>query len=277
MTEYIKCIVCKKQVPKQQFNHKYCSRICKTVQYKKDKKKKLKEFRKIHPLNKEKKCLFCKKIFIKTNNRQIYCNNKCFNSSYYIINNKKINDAHKKCYYKYKKEWNLKRKEKLMKLSKKERQLFYKKKNNNSKEYRKEYYAKKRLTDSIYTFNKDLSRNLSLSLNRINYKKDNTTYKTINVSKPFLIKYIKNQFTKKMNFNNRGKIWDIGHRIPLAWFKNKNELIRYGWNFKNIFPVETYFNRYIQNDNFAFINNKKFYNKKDAIKELFGDENNGNI
>ena len=265
MTGKIKCITCGATIkfPKKLF----CSRNCKSNKYARD-------FRILHPIDKRKICPVCNNKFLKTNNIQIYCSPHCFYKNNYIKNKEKINKKHLIHYYNNKEKIRIQRKKYRDSIPIEKRKVLSKERNARTKEYRKKYWANKRKTDPIYAFNKDLSRNLALSLNRINNSKNNIgAYTIINIPKTVLKSHMENQFKKDWSFKNRGTVWDIGHRIPLNWFKTKQELIKYGWNIKNIFPVEKHFNRHVQRDKFAFINNKQIYKKEEAIKELFlGDD-----
>jgi hypothetical protein len=127
--------------------------------------------------------------------------------------------------------------------------------------------------DPIYKYRSIISTMVAHSLKKINSSKNNKSFKNIlKYDENTLKHYLEKQFDNKMNHTNHGKYWDVGHRIPLSWFKTKKDLIKYGWNIKNVFPVEKVFNQTIQRDKFAYINNNEIYSKEEAIKELYGDE-----
>ena len=62
-----------------------------------------------------------------------------------------------------------------------------------------------------------------------------------NSKKPFktieLINHLEKQFDINMSWDNYGKYWHIDHLIPLSWFNNKKQAIKFGWRLKNLRPI----------------------------------------
>lgn len=82
----------------------------------------------------------------------------------------------------------------------------------------KEYKKRRRKIDPIYKLHDDLRSRISQSLKKyLNDKKESTlTYLGISISE--FISYIENQFLPEMSWDNRGKIWELDHIIPISFF-----------------------------------------------------------
>ena len=246
----------------------FCSDKCKLKS-----KKSSKEY---YDKNKEKICLlgreWHKKNKVKCNKRskEWYLNNKEYskelNKKYQNKNKEKIKIRNHIYYEKNKNTSKFKKRRRIVL-----KKFYIKLKNDSirSKQYRNRnnIARKARLkTDPLFRLKNRFRAHLRHTCTRNNIERihfDSLSYDTLDIKNQ-----IENQFTKEMNWKNSGIVWDVGHRIPLSWFKNKKELINIGMSLKNIFPVKIKFNRYIQSNRFAFINNKRIYDKEEAIKAL---------
>lgn len=214
------------------------------------------------------------------------CSQKCSNKlkikrdtitkrKYYLKNKQKIinkvNEYRKK-YPEKEKQYRIKYKSK-----NKKNILEYETKRRNTEKYRiyiNKYRRERRKIDILFKLRIDLSKRLSDDLfNYLNQNKKHSTLSYVNFSINKLKEHLESQFTSEMNWQNHGTVWDIGHRIPSSWAKNEYEMKNIIYNLNNFFPIKSNFNRYIQRDNFAILNNTEIYNKKDAIylfKNIYG-------
>jgi hypothetical protein len=224
-------------------------------------------------------CYICGRYFVVKHPIQKTCSSECSHEynrimhiKWYHKNKIRENKKWKRYYIKNKNKIKENRKKYI--LRNKER-LRYKKKIYDIKhrEIRNKVRNIKYKNDTIYKYNAVIRSSLKNSFKNINKSKNMiSTNRLLSFSTKELKKHLEKQFDAHMNHNNYGIYWDIGHRIPLSWFNTKTELLSIGWNIKNIFPVECNFNRNIQRDKFAYINNKKIFDKDIAIRELFGDD-----
>lgn len=48
---------------------------------------------------------------------------------------------------------------------------------------------------------------------------------------------LESKFTPEMSWENYGKYWQIDHKVPVTWFKNKDQLIKKGFSLDNMQPL----------------------------------------
>jgi hypothetical protein len=96
-------------------------------------------------------------------------------------------------------------------------------------------------------------------------------YNKVKPKYPFNIKELKthleNQFDNKMNWDNFGRYWDLEHKIPISWFDNAEDLIKYGWHLENLTPLEK-INNIKKGNKYAVVGEEIFLEYEDAITEF---------
>jgi hypothetical protein len=250
-----KCIICKKEFNNKN-NKKTCSKKCCLIKNKKWQQK-------YHKYNKEDKKIYKHNYYIK--NKKIIQEKR---KQYYDKNINKIKLLHKK--YKeehyneiieYKRKYREKNKYKIQKW----------KKDNHIKIIEKNgiWIKNKKQTDKLFNLRCNISSSIAGSIKRYNseFKKQKLNY-----SIKELKEHLEKQFDNNMSWETYGKTFEIGHKIPISWFDNEEDFFVIGWDINNLFPIEPYFNRYVQSNKFALINGIKFYDKRSAIeyfKELY--------
>ncbi len=163
---------------------------------------------------KEKKSQYNKEYYQKNREKiKVYkVNRKEYCKKWYKENSKKVKENAKK--------WKKNNPEKAKESSKKWR------KNNSDKanertgqwrkenpEYQKEYIKKRIKSDINFRLSCNLRNRLSNALKR--NQKSGSAILDLGCSVNYLKKYLKNQFTKEMNWENYGQ-WEIDHQIPLS-------------------------------------------------------------
>ena len=96
--------------------------------------------------------------------------------------------------------------------------------------------------DILFKLRINLSKSIRKSLININEKKAGHWEDEVGYTKQQLKNHLENQFTPEMNWQNYGTYWHIDHRIPISWFKTKEQLINKGWNLNNLQPLEAQLN-----------------------------------
>jgi hypothetical protein len=150
---------------------------------------------------------------------------KLYRKEYDLKNKDKIKKRHKKYQEKHGKQYRIKHKERI-----KEKQKLYRLNNKNKiKEYSKKYELKNKNRRREYNKNYIPSLNVKIThtlSNRIlsavkikNVKKYTSSSKLLGCSIVFLKEYIESKFTKGMTWENRGnKGWHIDHIKPCSSF-----------------------------------------------------------
>lgn len=142
------------------------------------------------------------------------------------------------------------------------------------KQHFAQWKRERRKRDILFKLRIDLSRRISYDLFAyLNQTKQKTTLTYVNFSILELKNHLEKQFTPEMNWENHGIVWDIGHRIPSSWARNEAEMKDIIYSLNNFFPVDSNFNRYVQSNNFALLDNIKIYDKIKAFllfKSLYG-------
>jgi hypothetical protein len=91
--------------------------------------------------------------------------------------------------------------------------------------YSVNYTRNKRKTDELFYLRYSISNNIRESFKKKSIKKQTNTEEILGCSIDFFRTYIKNQFSKGMNFNNHGE-WHLDHIIPISTAKNKEDILR---------------------------------------------------
>lgn len=169
-----------------------------------------------------KKCTHCKKVF--TINK-FYKNKyekdgythrckKCI-KIYYINNRQKINNIALRYYHKHK--------DKI----KKQRKNYSKTSAN--------YYRNRRKNDITYRLKKNISNSFRKSLTKNGYSKKSRSYEILGIDWINFKKYIENQFTDDMSWDNFDQI-HIDHKIPIAAANTEFEVIALN-HYTNLQPM----------------------------------------
>lgn len=189
---------------------------------------------------KDKNCLICNKKFLRQYNAQKFCSDLCKleRQKYYYQNRKKYQKEYYQKYkqkiQKYQKKWQEKNKVKCKEYWKKYRKLYKEKINKSTVERRKKNYnirLKHVLRNRLYS---------TLKYNRKTVSAINLLGCTIK----YLKQYLENQFTKKMNWTNYGKYWEIDHIKSCSSFDlSKAREQKKCFHYKNLRPLTIKENR----------------------------------
>lgn len=89
-----------------------------------------------------------------------------------------------------------------------------------------------------------ISANIRARLQSRDTKKETDTDKILKESLGYtfedLKKHLESKFTKSMNWDNYGKVWQIDHIIPDSWFSYKtieDDGFKQSWNLQNLQPL----------------------------------------
>lgn len=107
------------------------------------------------------------------------------------------------------------------------------------KKQRNEYIKNRRIKDSKYKLNLNISREMRRSLK--NGKNGNYWEKLVGYSLKELIQYLEERFTLNMSWENYGSYWEIDHIIPVSVFNFSTiEHIDFKrcWALKNLRPLK---------------------------------------
>jgi len=106
-------------------------------------------------------------------------------------------------------------------------------------------YIKKQMNiNPYYRLKNALRTRIHCALKRKKGKKAYKTMEMIGCSIPEYIKHIERQFTPEMTWNNRGKVWDIDHIIPIDLFDlNDPQEQKKAFHFTNTQPLNCLENR----------------------------------
>ena len=102
-------------------------------------------------------------------------------------------------------------------------------------------YAR-RANDSLFRFQDRVKSLIGKSISKTGNKKSSRTEAILCCSISEFHKYIKNQFTGEMSFENHGSIWHIDHMIPISWARTEAEAIALN-HFSNLRPLDAAENR----------------------------------
>lgn len=243
---YSYCKYCNKRFKKFKPAHYYCSIKCYDTMYSIEQKIKRDNIRKL----KFRTCPICNKKFNNSTGSQKTCSKKC--SKLLKYTKSKIT----------KHNWYIRNKELVC-----SRQKQYRK--DNKEHYRTIFNTRRKIrrhTDILFSLHDNLSTNLRNNLKKyVKADKTCSILKICNFSIEEFKIHLENQFTPEMSWNNYGVYWDIGHKIPVSWAISKKEMVNIFYNLNNLFPIEKYENRHVQSNNYAIIDNIKFYDKNSAI------------
>ena len=90
------------------------------------------------------------------------------------------------------------------------------------------------------------------SLKRVNSAKGCASWESLlGFSRIDLKNHLEEQFSGGMSWDNFGSFWEIEHKIPLSWFKTREQLINRGWRLDNLQPLEKELNREKSNKYFG--------------------------
>ena len=68
--------------------------------------------------------------------------------------------------------------------------------------------------------------------------------------------YLESKFTKNMNWENHGVVWDIDHIIPLSSFDfTIEDNIYKAFNYTNTQPLDSYINRHVKRNRLDYLTN----------------------
>jgi len=102
----------------------------------------------------------------------------------------------------------------------------------------------KKLRDRRSKFNNHINHNISSRIHSFlqfkNHYKNKHWENLVDYTVDDLIKYLKKQFEKGMNFNNYGKEWHVDHIFPVSWFEFKsfsNPDFKLCWSLDNLQPL----------------------------------------
>lgn len=256
---YIKCKYCNKIFLHKNKNKYYCSIKCsdknKYIKHKEKIIERNKKYQKEKYIKKEsinKTCLNCNNKFLTNREKHLYCSKKCYKYQYYLKNKTIEKIKAKNRYEKNKKHY--------LEIEKEYRKKHKKEINKNQREYFKlrrqnDIFFKLRQNLSIYAY-QGLKKNRLLNKRHFSF----TTQQ--------LKEHLEKQFYFGVNWATYGLTWELGHKIPLDWFKNDIEgFYKIGWDLNNLFPILINENR-TQLNKYALIDDKKYYSLKEALSAL---------
>lgn len=87
--------------------------------------------------------------------------------------------------------------------------------------------------DALYKIKHNLRSRLRGVLKMNTSSKSKMLKHVLCCSIPFFKRYIEVQFSKGMNWENYGKLWDIDHIVPISYENSKNEkelIVRFHWS-----------------------------------------------
>lgn len=112
------------------------------------------------------------------------------------------------------------------------------KKKDSFKQRRRKYQNNKLKNDINYKLYKNISHRIRLAIKADNNAKSEKTLKLLGCSIEFVRKHLEKNFTEEMTWENHGKIWQIDHIIPCAFFKFSDpKQQEYCFNYKNLQPL----------------------------------------
>lgn len=237
-----------------------------------------------------KNCLYCNKEFIAKPKNKIFCCNNCASKHWAVINSdlllkKRIKDREKKRAYDKKRRIELndemRKKDKITYYKHYKKRLLSMKKwreNNKDKKaksdkkyrikniekvriYQKNYIKIRKNVDMLFKLNINLKSSLRTKLIR-----SKSSWKKRKFS--FTLKELKNHLEKPFNnfdWKKDFQYYHISHLIPISWFFDDEENFwKIGWNLNNLalLPIKENLN---QSNNYALIDNIRFYDKQSAI------------
>ena len=93
------------------------------------------------------------------------------------------------------------------------------------KQSHKESVKRRIKTKPMFKFKRDIRNMIGGILRDRNYTKDSKTFEILGIDLEGLCKYIENQFTDGMTWENKGE-WEMDHKIPISLGKTKEDIIR---------------------------------------------------
>jgi len=174
---------------------------------------------------------------------------------YYSLNKEYIKDREQKKYnldkekkIKYQKEYSKKNIKKI----KKYKSEYSKINRDKLRAYKNNYQNEKRKIDPITKLKNVISRLIRNSLKCKGFSKSKKSVEVLGCDVVFFKEYLESKFTKDMNWENYGIVWDIDHIIPLATAVNEGDIIKLN-HYTNLQPLDSYINRYIKRDRLDYI------------------------
>ena len=166
---------------------------------------------------------------------------KEYQKQYYQLNKEELSKSSKKRYEKNK-IYNKEKKKKYYQSHKLERKKYLEINKEKIKEQRKIYYKNRRKIDINFKLAGNLRNRINQAI-RCNYK--NTSARVLlNCTILQLKQYLEKQFTKKMDWFNYGKYWEIDHIKPCFCFDLSKKAEQFEcFNYNNLRPLTIKQNR----------------------------------
>ena len=225
------CVRCGKVINARTDEQKYCSKECRIPN---------KEFG-------EGICQFCKKVFKRKNSQMIYCNERCGNKVYASRMKLKKGITYKKCLdcgEKFKAKTTKVRCDNCTKRHAESRLKNWQNENKSRlTNYRRNRMKAQRETNPYYKLRMSFGHLVSESLKRyardkIPTKKNQGWSKLVGYTVKELMNRLESQFQEGMTWDNYGTYWDIDHKTPISWFKDKPEqFFKKGYSLENLQPM----------------------------------------